>query len=282
MELGILLIRKSLAVFVTTLLVSTFMSISYLLGTPKTIYEQGSSFIAWSLIFSFYIGLIIIIYGTTISTLTEYLQNKWFPKHDWLYIFILTICGSANGIWFKESVLAFTGMAVAFIFAIIDKYLKRRITNEKNVNSFFFTPLALVIVVWGYFQFFTDPLLPFTEEMAVEMATSGEGTTIEKFPKEIGIWEGTIDGFFIKRETSAKKVNVKKELYEITFTESWRYISKEHSSKEYSWSMTYHVDRNSSSLRKESGPVPLLLRLKLLNSSLIYNFFINRIILLKK
>ena len=46
-----------------------------------------------------------------------------------------------------------------------------------------------------------------------------EGTTIEKFPKKIGKWEGTIDGYQVKRETSVQEKE--EEVYMVTFTENW-------------------------------------------------------------
>ena len=48
----------------------------------------------------------------------------------------------------------------------------------------------------------SPPIPPFTKEDAVKFATSGEGTMISDFPKEIGTWTGTIGDYEVKRKTS--------------------------------------------------------------------------------
>jgi hypothetical protein len=93
---------------------------------------------------------------------------------------------------------------------------------------FFLIPTASLLISWGYFQFTSPPMPPFTKEDAVKFATSGKGTAIEHFPKEIG-----------------------EEIYIVTFTENW---SK--GTGKGSWTLSYKVDRESLTANGEKGNMP--------------------------
>jgi hypothetical protein len=90
---------------------------------------------------------------------------------------------------------------------------------------------------------------PFTKEDAVKFATSGKGTAIEHFPKEIGKWEGTIDGYQVIRETNDKEIG--EEIYIVIFTENW---SK--GTGKGSWTLSYKVDRENLTANGEKGNMP--------------------------
>ena len=90
---------------------------------------------------------------------------------------------------------------------------------------------------------------PFTQEDAVETATSGEGTVIDHFPKEIGEWQGMIDGYQVTRETNAKKIG--KEVYIVTFKEDWNRGTEKGSS-----TISYQVDRHGLTATTGDGNLP--------------------------
>ncbi|MBT2701471.1 hypothetical protein J7E79_29915 [Bacillus sp. ISL-40] len=251
MKTGIvsLIIRKLVTTIVATTIFSVLLSFFGIKGISEIVYNQGNQFIGWFFIYLMYIGVIILIYGNLVSIVIEYLQSKWFQRHDWLYVLILGVFGLANGIFFQERTLAFYGMLAAILYAIIDKWLYKRNTKSKSVIMFFLIPIASLLISWGYFQFTSPPMPPFTKEDAVNFATTGEGTTIEHFPKDIGKWEGIIDGYQVKRETNAKEIE--EEIYIVTFTENWK-----KGNEKGSWTLSYKIDRGSLTANGEQGNMP--------------------------
>ena len=109
--------------------------------------------------------------------------------------------------------------------------------------------MATLFLLWGYFQYTSPPMPPFTKEDAVALRTSGEDSLINHFPKEVGKNEEMIGGFTVKRETSVKEIE--KEKYIVTFKEDWWRDETPNS-----WSISYLVDRSSSTLYDEQGKVP--------------------------
>lgn len=197
-----LTLRKLITTIVTTIITSIMMAFGIVKGTNLEIgYYQGNEFIGWFFIYFVYIGVIILIYGNLVSVGIEYVQRKWFKQHVWLYILLHTIFGLVNGVFFQERSLAFYGMLAALLYACIDRWLFKRELNSKIVKMVFVIPIISLFLCWGFLQLFSPSLPPFTKEDAVEFATDGEGTIEDSFPKKIGKWQGTIDGFQVERET---------------------------------------------------------------------------------
>jgi hypothetical protein len=249
MELGSLIIRKLITTFVSTISFSVLLGFFSLKGSSEVVYNQGEQFIGWFIISTMYIGLIILIYGNLVSILIEFLQSKWFQHHDWLYVLILGVFGLANGIFFQEETLAVYGMLAATLYAIIDKWLYKRNAQNKSIKMFFLLPIASILLCWGYFHFTSPSMPPFTKEDAVKHATSGEGTPIENFPKDIGKWEGTINGYQVQRETNAKEIG--KEIYIVTFKGNW-----ENGDEKGNWSLSYKIERGTLTASGEEGNIP--------------------------
>ncbi|WHY66838.1 hypothetical protein [Neobacillus sp. SuZ13] len=252
METGIgnFMKRKLIATSVSTIVTTGLLLFFSIQANPEDVYNQGNQFIGWFLFFLIYIGVIVLIYGNLVSIGVEYIQRKWFRQHDWLYVLIVGAFGSVIGVVLKEKTLAFYGMFAAILYAVIDKWLYKWASKNKRVKMLFLFPLAFLFIAWGYLQFISPPMPPFTKEKAVEFATDGsEGTTIEKFPKKIGKWEGTIDGYQVKRETNVQEKE--DEVYMVTFTENW----SKGSVKGY-WILSYQVERGSSSASAEKGTMP--------------------------
>ncbi|UOY94631.1 hypothetical protein MUG87_19240 [Ectobacillus sp. JY-23] len=134
--------------------------------------------------------------------------------------------------------LALAGMAAAILYAFVDK--------SQHYKRWLLASITIVTVTLSYFQL-TSPLPPpFTKEDAVALATSEQGTVIDNFPKTIGMWEGKVDGYEVRRETSVATID--HEIYIVTFTETW--------SEAATWKLSYKVERGSSSAYSESGVMP--------------------------
>jgi hypothetical protein len=249
MELGSLIKRKLITTFVATTIFSVLLVFLSLTGSSEVIYNQGEQFIGWFFIYTMYIGLIILIYGNLVSIVIEILQRKWFQRHDWLYVLILGVFGLVNGIFFQEETLAVYGMIAAILYAIIDKWLYKRNAKSKSIKLFFLFPIASILLCWGYFHFTSPSMPPFTKKDAVKHATSGEGTPIENFPKGIGKWEGTINGYQVQRETNAKEIG--KEIYIVTFKEKWA-----KGNQKGTWSLSYKIERGTLIANGEEGEIP--------------------------
>ncbi|MFJ7932813.1 hypothetical protein [Sporosarcina sp. NPDC096371] len=248
-QLESLIIRKVIATFVATIIPAipfAFFTIKESIGDA---YRLGTDFLGWLLVFFIYIGLVILVYGNMISIGTECVQRKFFPQHDWIYIVVLAIFGLASELLFRVKLLAITGMLIALFYAIIDKWIGRRMSKSKPVKRFVLVPIVLVLVLWGYFQMTSPPMPPFTKEDAVEYAASGGGSDIDHFPKEIGEWEGMIDGYQVIRETNAK--NIGNDDYIVTFKEDW---SK--GTVKGSWSFSYQVNRHGQTATTGDGNRP--------------------------
>jgi hypothetical protein len=241
--------RKLMTTFVSTFIFSFLLAFLSFHDSSGATSNQGNAFIGWFLIFFMYIGAIILIYGNLVSVGVEYLQRKWFKNQDWLYVFILGVFGLSNGLFFQDVTFALFGMFAAILYAIIDKRLYKRKVENKGSKMFFLLPIASLILAWGYFQFMSPPMPPFTMEDAVEMATSGAGTALEDFPKEKGKLEIVIDGYQVTRETEIEEI--KKEYYLVSFKEEW----KKGTETGY-WTLSYKVDRNSLTANRKTGQMP--------------------------
>ncbi|MGB3259981.1 hypothetical protein [Paenisporosarcina sp.] len=250
-EIISLIFRKLVTTFVTTTIFSLLLAFLNLIGREEITYNQVEQFIGWFLICFMYIGVIILIYGNLVSVGIEYLQRKWFKRHDWLYVVILGFFGLANQIIFPDFQMAIVGVLAALLYAMIDKLLYRKMTESKSLKLFFFIPITSLMIFWGYFHVVSPAMPPFTKEDAIEFATSGEGTVIDHFPREIGQWEGKINGYQVTRESNAKEIG--KEIYLVTFTERWSWTQ---SIGEGIYSISYTVERGSLSAHSEEGNLP--------------------------
>jgi hypothetical protein len=241
--------RKFLATLASTLICSLILSLFETFNGNGPLYNSGNHLLGWSVVYFMYIGAIILIYGNLVSIGVEYLQKKWFRDRDWLYVVILGLFGLANGLLFSEFLMAFSGLAAAVIYGVIDVWIAKRMKRNQSIKIVAIAPAAAYFLAWGLGQGMSPPLPPFTEENAVEFVVSGTGTMIDNFPKEIGAREETINGYRVKRETLVKEIG--HETYVVTFKETWR-----SETDEGSYSLSYKVKRGSSTLYQSSGETP--------------------------
>ncbi|TQR17180.1 hypothetical protein [Psychrobacillus vulpis] len=210
--------RKLLATFVATLIASiAFVTFALLNSTSAIKYNVGEYFIGLVTIYFLYMGVIILLYGNIVSICIDFLQSRWFKHHDWLYVLLHGLFGLGFGILDQNWINPIYATAAALLFAIIFKWVSKRWIEGKSIRLFILLPIIALPLFWGYFQFTSPPTPPFTKEDAIIFATSSSDN---KFPKYIGKWQGTIDGFEVERETSIKQIAHEK--YIVTFTESWQ------------------------------------------------------------
>lgn len=235
--------RKLFATLITTIVTSWVMSLLYLIDDEEVIYHKGNEVIGWFWVFFMYIGVIVLIYGNAVSFLVAYLQRKWFPKTDWLYVAIVGVLGLGIGFLFPGWQIMLGGVGAALVYAYMEKggYIWRK--------SYLLIFVLLPCITWGYLEWISPPVPPFTKEEAVASATSVQDVPEEHFPKKIGEWKGAIDGYQVKRKTSAKEIG--NEVYLVRFTETWK-----KGTKKGSWSFSYRVERGVSSANDEKGDMP--------------------------
>lgn len=212
-------------------------------------YHLGNGLMAWSLVYFIYVGAIILIYGNIVSIALEYAQKKWFPGNHWLYIVLHGVFGLVNGVFFLNGLLAIFGLAVALLYACIDRWMLFQSVKQRSVKLILLIPIFLYTLSWGALEYISPAEPPFTKEDAVAFATSGDGSVTDVFPAKIGKWQGGIGEYKVTRETAAKKLGNDK--YIVTFTETW-----ENDGKTGTWSLAYQVERNSMTALSGTGRYP--------------------------
>lgn len=241
--------RKLAATVIATFVFSMALCVWGIVTAEETVYHQAMEFYAMTLTFFYYIGMFVLIYGNLVAVGIESLQRKLFAQADWLYVLVLGAFGSAIGLLVPAPGFILTGILVAMLYGVTDKWLLKRWEKDKGNIIFFTAPIAAFLLLWIYFLIASPDLPPHTAEEAVDYITSGEGTPIDRFPDAVGTWSGEIEGYQVERTTSVKRVD--EETYIITFTEKWQ-----KGTIDDSWTMSYRVDRSSSTFHREEGEMP--------------------------
>lgn len=243
MDIVNLLKRKitvTFAVIIMTAIPLAFQTLDSMKDEP--LHGLGSDFLGWFTVFVMYAGAVILIYGNLVSAGIEYLQHKGYIAKTWVYIGLHGVFGSAIGLLFQVPHLALYGAGIAVFFAVMDRWICKRLNMDKKIGFFYLFPILVCGLFWGYFQIISEPLPPFTAEDAVEKVTEGNGTPADPFPSEIGKSEQTIEGYRVVKETAAEPIG--NGTYRVTFTETWQ-----KDGEEGSYEMAYEVDRNSLTAR---------------------------------
>lgn len=230
--------RKLMASIVTTMTLAMILASLSIYDDAGGTSDYGEAFLAAAMLYGMYGGVIILVYGSSVSGVIEFVMNRWFRINTLIYILLHGVFGL---IMLASPILALLGVASACLYALIDRWIHHRITKDKPTLMLTLTPIALFMMTWSILSFITPDRPPFTAEDAIEFATSGEGTVIDKFPKE----EGIIIVGNATRETSVEEIG--DEVYIVTFTETWK-----HEDAGGPWSISYKVDRGSSTLYDES------------------------------
>ncbi|RZT23512.1 hypothetical protein [Fictibacillus sp. BK138] len=230
--------RKIMASITTTITLAMILASISLKDNAGGTSDYGEAFLATAMLYGTYGGVIILVYGSLVSALIEFVMNRWFKINTPIFIMLHGVFGL---IMFATPILAVFGVGSALLYACIDRWILHRLKKEKPTLMFMLTPLALFMMTWSVLSFITPDQPPFSAEDAVEFVTSGKGTVIDKFPKE----EGIITVGNATRETSVEEVG--DEVYIVTFTETWK-----HEDAGGPWSISYKVERGSSTIYDES------------------------------
>lgn len=243
-------VRKLLTSIISTAILSLALALIYA-NDSEPAYNRGNDLMGWSMVYMMYIGAVILVFGNAVSFSLEYVQSKWKRQHHWLYILLHGLFGSANTLFFGGLGFGYVylGIIAALVYAIIDRGIYYRFSKQKGVTLYILIPVLVYLLAWGYFQFTSPPMPPFTDKDAIAFATEGEGTIESKFPDEIGTWQGTIAGYDVVRETSVTKRGNEK--YLVKFTETWG-----KGTESGSWFHSYEVDRNSLTMQDGGGEMP--------------------------
>lgn len=227
-----------MASFATTIILAMILASMSLKDNAGGTSDYGEAFLATAMLYGTYGGVIILVYGSLVSALIEFVMNRWFVFNTTIYILLHGIFGL---IMLEVPILAVFGVASALLYACIDRWIHHRIKKDKPTLMLMLTPIALFMMTWFILSFITPDRLAFTAEDAVEFVTSGKGTIIDKFPKA----EGVITVGNATRETSVEEIG--NEVYIVTFTETWK-----HEDAGGPWSISYKVERGSSTLYDHS------------------------------
>jgi hypothetical protein len=229
--------RKMTAVFVTTITLAMVLAGISINDNAGGTSDYGEAFLLAAMLYGSYGGVIILVYGTLVSAVIEFVMNKNFKIIN-ISIYIL-LHGVFGLIMLDAPILAVFGVGSALLYACIDRWILYRIKKEKPIMMLMLTPITLFVIIWSVLSFVSPDPPPFTAEDAVEFVTSGEGTIIDKFPKE----EGAVGN--ATRETSVEEIG--DEVYIVTFTETWK-----DEDAGGPWFISYKVERGSSTLYDKS------------------------------
>lgn len=230
--------RKMTATFVTTITLAMILSCFSIRDNGGGTTDYGEAFLAEAMLYGLYGGVIILVYGSLVSALIEFVMNRWFKINSWIFILLHGVFGL---IMIEVPILSVFGIAAALFYACIDRWIFSRKSLEKQISIFALTPVAIFAAIWTALSFISPEQPPFTADDAIEFVTSGEGTIIDKFPKE----EGVITVGSATRETSIEEIE--DEVYIVTFTETWK-----DDDAGGPWSISYKVERGSSTLYDQS------------------------------
>ncbi|API93154.1 MULTISPECIES: hypothetical protein [unclassified Virgibacillus] len=242
MKVPSLLLRKFLTSYVLSILTAIFFSILYLFPITKedSNYYLAENFLGWTLVYGVYIIPVLLLYGGPISIGLEYIYQRGFFKKSWFYNFFHGLFGAIFGLFFLNTPLVLIGVLIGSSYATVDRLLSQRIMNKKTIWISLVSPIVILVLIWGGFQYVSDPLPPFTAQDAIILATEGE-ETLQPFPKKEGISKREIDGYYITYETKTEKMD--DETYITSFSAKWSKNGKSDSSH-----IAYKVERNSTTL----------------------------------
>ncbi|WP_282940178.1 hypothetical protein [Paenibacillus sp. RC67] len=246
--------RKSAVAYFTAWTMVLGVSFPYMtLGGEA--WQAAGNYASWATIIALYAVPSIFLYGILVSSLLELAARKLNAAGpgEWLASGLMhVIFGLLFGFVLQSSLFSIMGGAAAILFFVIDRlwlmflpYLKR-----KSRMLLLSAPILLLGIIVGTVYMLSPPKPPFTSLDAVAFATSGSGSTIDFFPKQVGVVKLQIEGYDVERETTVEGTDVQ-EQYLVHFIERWR---KGEESGEYR--MVYEVTRGSMGAKGGKGNQP--------------------------
>ncbi|AKO92511.1 hypothetical protein BEH_10670 [Priestia filamentosa] len=243
--------RKVFNTFSVTLLVSCLLSFLYMIRSVETSvndYKLAQGFILWLFVYSLYVGAVILIYANLVSVLIELLRNK-FNLNSFTYIILHGLVGAlTGGVVSKSTLVALCIAGIAILYALVDYWQMTQGDESRSIKYILLISLLPIVCSSIYFATISEPLAPFTAKDAIASAIDDHSIT-SKFPHKSGKVDSEEKGYYITRETRAKKII--KNTYSVRFIEKW---SKDGEKGEYR--ISYEITRNSLTLHSISGEEP--------------------------
>ncbi|MDQ0207324.1 hypothetical protein [Alkalicoccobacillus murimartini] len=243
------IIRKLLAAFFSTSIVSIILAYGFTLAESKSLpHELGSSFFGWFLVCFIYSGAVIFVYGGLVSTVLELIHTKRTKISPSLYLCLHVMFGLAFGL-FTLGAGTFVGGGVALIFGLIDLWLKQPKKKIPRKSVTLATPIVLVAGITLVFAMMSPDRPPFTKEEAILAAHDARSVDYDHFPTEEGAWTGEINGYDVRQEVTVEETE--DEIYLVTFREMW-----EKGEDEGSWHWSYEIRRDGMSSKGGHDATP--------------------------
>ncbi|GGG61722.1 hypothetical protein [Paenibacillus radicis (ex Gao et al. 2016)] len=250
-------IRKMATAYVTVMTIVLFFAWQYN-GLWTEEWEAASDFAGWAVIVSIYAFPAVFIYGIAVSICIEIIMAKLTIHAAFKWVVSATLhlsFGFLCSLPFQSVFFGFIGAGAAFYFFLVDQlviWCIRRLNRRTRVTLL---AVPLVLFVFSYAALLIDSPAkpytpPFSAEEAVHFATSGSGSTIDNFPKEIGTMQLEIQGYTVERETAVTPLGTK-EQYRVAFIERWMKGSEGGEHRMY-----YTVTRGSLEAAGSDGPRP--------------------------
>ncbi|MFS0725238.1 hypothetical protein [Paenibacillus sp. 1P07SE] len=286
-----LFVRKVTAIYAATMISSVALAIALSGSSLYFSHTIVLDILSYTFLTSLYIGAFCVLYGTPISLLIDSIayrleremqrriagirddllqdglteQAAQLPgqpnprerlTRDTLYVAIHGLFGIFPGLVFKFPAFVLCGVFAASLYALADRWTQRRLARGQGIKRIWLLPVLVCTATLVYLDATTPeppPLPPFTKAAAVAFATAGEGTEIDRFPKQEGVWRGEIDGYSVVRRTRAEESPGKhlNKVYLVTFSESWQ-----KGSERGSYTLTYLVQRGSLTFHRQEGDTP--------------------------
>lgn len=255
-----MLVRKLVVAYFTswaTVLWVSFPNIS--LGGAD--WNAAGNYMSWVFVIALYAVPTIFFYGILVSSLLEAAAVKLKVKGpgEVLVSGLLHVAfGFCFGFVLQISLFSIMGGVAAILFFSFDRIIVRTILCFKIKTRLisFTVPVLLFVLIAGAIYATSPSKPPFTAKDAVQFATSGNGTTIDRFPKEEGQVMLKIGGYDVERETKVEET-ARKETYNVVFTERWH---KDEENGQYQ--MIYEVSHGSLEAKGGNGAKPPYLQLK--------------------
>ncbi|WP_409340469.1 hypothetical protein [Paenibacillus sp. MBLB4367] len=249
-----MLVRKLAAAYFTSWAIVTWFSFTNI-ALGGTNWNATENYLSWAFIIALYAVPAIFLYGVLVSSLLEALSVKLKVKGpgEALVSGLLHVAfGLCFGYVLHSSLFSIMGGVSAILFFSFDRIIIHAfpILKRKTRVVFFIAPVLLFVLIAGAIDATSPPKPSFTTKDAVQFATSGSGTTKDRFPKEEGVVKLQIDGYDVERETKVEET-AEKEIYKVVFTERWR---KGEENGQYQ--MIYEVRRGSMGAQGGSGAEP--------------------------
>ncbi|MGG1658451.1 hypothetical protein [Brevibacillus sp. NRS-1366] len=249
-----MLVRKLAVAYFTSWAIVLWVSFPNIaLGGAN--WNAAENYMSWAFLIALYAVPAVFLYGILVSSLLEATSVKLKvkgPAEAMVSGLLHVAFGLCFGIVLQSSLFGIMGGGAAILFFSFDRIIVRAILTLKMKTRVisFIAPVLLFVLIAGAIYATAPPKPPFTAKDAVQFATSGSGTTIDRFPKEEGVVKLQIEGYDVERETKVEET-AEKETYNVVFTERW---SKREESGLYQ--MIYEVSRGSMGAKGGNGEDP--------------------------